>query len=58
MDWSLPLYQAISQALDTAIFFAHPRSPWERGTNENTNGLLRDFIPKGIDMRKVTEKRE
>lgn len=48
-------HQAISQALDTAIYFAHPRSPWERGTNENTNGLLRDFIPKGTDMRKVTE---
>lgn len=49
-------HQVISRALGTAIYFAHPHSPWERGTNENTNGLLRDFIPKRIDMRVVTER--
>lgn len=38
------------------VFFCHPASPWERGTNENTNMLIRDYFPKGTDFSTITKK--
>ena len=49
-------HKKITEALDTAFYFAHPYHSWERGLNENTNGLIRQYFPKNTDFKTVDEK--
>ena len=49
-------HQVIAEILQADMFFAHPYSSWERGTNENTNGLIRQYFPKGSDFSSITDE--
>jgi len=50
----LALHQEITARTGTRVYFCDAHSPWQRGSNENTNGLLRDYFPKGIDLANVS----
>ena len=49
-------YVALERATATRFYFATPHHAWERGTNENTNGLLRQYLPKGASMARLTQQ--
>jgi IS30 family transposase len=49
-------HEAIAFELNASFYFAHPYRSWERGTNENTNGLVRQYFPKGTDFSKITQR--
>ena len=49
-------HKQLTKQTGTQVYFAHPYSSWERGTNENTNGLIRRYFPKGTNFNEVTEQ--
>ena len=50
------LHGEVTKILGVEFYFPKPRHPWERGTNENTNGLLREYFPKGFDFNELSDK--
>ena len=49
-------HEKISKELNTDFYFVHPYSSWERGLNENTNGLVRQYLKKGSSFSNITDK--
>ena len=49
-------FRKLEQDLSTLVYFAEPHKPWQRGTNENTNDIVRFFFPKGFDFRTITDE--
>ena len=53
----MALHETLSAKVNIDIFFCDPHSPWQRGSNENANGLVREFLSKGVDMSQVSHQK-